>query len=147
MAVSRCHWPTYWCRMALAHNSSLFLFCIRISPNRLLRWPERVEWTNRGRTGCDFSKNGSSSCQTGSCGSSINRTMDLTLSIVIKPTSDVACLPTNYPKSFKQVCPVASSYAYKEANSLVEKSISLETRVALMGQPLSTSGAHYINHL
>ncbi|KAH1040499.1 hypothetical protein J1N35_042242 [Gossypium stocksii] len=26
MAVSKCHWPTYWCRMALAHNSSLFLY-------------------------------------------------------------------------------------------------------------------------
>ncbi|KAK5837322.1 hypothetical protein PVK06_013132 [Gossypium arboreum] len=90
-------------------------------------------WSGRlwGRTDCDFGKNGSSSCQTGSCGSSINCTMDLTLPIVIKPTSDVACLPTNYPKSFKQVCPVASCYAYKEAKS---NGIFLSREINLLGE-------------
>ncbi|OMO79950.1 Thaumatin [Corchorus capsularis] len=165
-------------------------------------------WSGRiwGRTGCDFdAKNGSGTCQTGNCGTSINCTSpgslpvsiaEFTLSenldyydvslvdgfnlpIVIKPgggkgncsvagcdgdlrqscspdlvvknnssgkvvgcrsacdafNSDeyccrgtyqdpVICLPTNYSKSFKQVCPAASSYAYDDRVSIITCSAS-----------------------
>ncbi|MBA0562254.1 hypothetical protein Golob_007314 [Gossypium lobatum] len=162
-------------------------------------------WSGRlwGRTGCSFDKNGNGTCQTGSCGTSINCTSagslpvsiaeftlgddidyydvslvdGFNLPIVVKPgggkgncsiagcdgdlrqncSSDlevknngkvvgcrsacdafntdeyccrgaykdpVSCLPTNFSKSFKQVCPAASSYAYDDRVSIITCSAS-----------------------
>ncbi|XP_022762094.1 uncharacterized protein LOC111307987 [Durio zibethinus] len=162
-------------------------------------------WSGRiwGRTGCSFDQNGNGTCQTGSCGTSLNCTSPgslpvslaqftlgdnidfydvsvvdgFNLPIVIKPgdgkgncstagcdgdlrqncssnlavqsngtvvgcrsacdafntdeyccrgayEDPAACLPTNYTKSFKQVCPAASSYAYDDRVSIITCSAS-----------------------
>ena len=161
-------------------------------------------WSGRiwGRTGCNFDKNGTGTCQTGSCDTTINCTSPgslpvsiaeftlgdidfydvslvdgFNLPIVIKPgggkgncstagcdgdlrqncssnlavkkndkvvgcrsacdafktdeyccrgayEDPVACLPTNYSKSVKQVCPAASSYAYDNRVTIISCSAS-----------------------
>ncbi|XP_021286874.1 pathogenesis-related protein 5-like [Herrania umbratica] len=177
----------------------------KLEPGQTAIYNASDGWSGRiwGRTGCNFdTKTGDGTCQTGSCGTSINCTSagslpvsiaeftlgdtdfydvslvdGFNLPIVIKPgggkgncstagcdgdlrqncSSDLAvkdngkvvgcrsacdafnmdeyccrgtygdpvsCLPTNYSKSFKQVCPAASSYAYDNRVSIITCSAS-----------------------
>ncbi|KAJ4839092.1 hypothetical protein Tsubulata_037198 [Turnera subulata] len=175
-----------------------------LKPDQTALYNAPSGWSGRiwARTGCNFDKNGTGTCQTGSCGTSLNCTApssppnsiaeftlgDLdfydvslvdgfNLPIVISPVkgkgncsiagcdgdlrkncsselavkSDgkviacrsacevfntdeyccrgafqdpVACLPTNYSMSFKQVCPAASSYALDDRTTIITCSAS-----------------------
>ncbi|KAJ6394797.1 hypothetical protein OIU77_023904 [Salix suchowensis] len=176
-----------------------------LKPGQTAFYNASVGWSGRiwGRTGCNFDKNGNGTCQTGSCGTSLNCTgpssppnsiaeftlgadadfYDLSLvdgynlPIAISPINgkgncssagcegdlrqncstelavksngkviacrsacDVfntdayccrgafadpaACQPSNYSRSFKQVCPAASSYAFDDRASIITCSAS-----------------------
>ena len=176
-----------------------------LKPGQTTFYNASVGWSGRiwGRTGCNFDKNGTGKCQTGSCGTSLNCTgpsnppnsiaeftlgadadfYDLSLvdgynlPIAISPINGVgncsiagcdgdlrqncssdlavksngkviacrsacdvfntdeyccrgafadpeACQPSNYSRSFKQVCPAASSYAFDNRASIITCSAS-----------------------
>ncbi|PNT55778.2 hypothetical protein POPTR_001G210400v4 [Populus trichocarpa] len=176
-----------------------------LKPGQTAIYNATVGWSGRiwARTGCNFDKTGTGTCQTGSCGTSLNCTgpsnppntiaeftlgddvdfYDLSLvdgynlPIVISPINGkgncsiagcegdlrqncsselavksngkviacrsacnafntdeyccrgafadpAACQPSNYSRSFKQVCPAASSYAFDDRASIITCSAS-----------------------
>ncbi|KAJ9174619.1 hypothetical protein P3X46_013246 [Hevea brasiliensis] len=193
-------WPGLITKGDSSHGAGFTL-----NPGQTAFYNAPTGWSGRiwARTGCNFDKNDTGSCQTGSCGTSLNCSgpssppntiAEFTLGdidfydvslvdgfnlpIVVEPLSGkgncsiagcdgdvrnncptelsvrsdgkviacrsacnvfdsdeyccrgaysdpVACVPSNYSRGFKQVCPAASSYAYdRDATSIITCSAS-----------------------
>lgn len=200
--VNNCNetiWPAILTR---GNNSNGYGFALQQGQTAF--YNATAGWSGRmwARTGCSFDKNGTGTCQTGSCGTSMNCTVPsnppntiaeftlgdvdfydvslvdgFNLPVVISPidgkgncsvagcdgdlrqncssglavksdgkviacrsacdafntdeyccrgayADPVACLPTNYSRSFKQVCPAAASYAFDDSISIITCSAS-----------------------
>lgn len=195
--VNNCKEPIWPAIITRGYNNHGAGFTLKEGQTALYNAP--AGWSGRiwARTGCNFDKNGTGTCQTGSCGTSLNCTRPsdppnsiaeftlgepdfydvslvdgFNLPIVISPikgngncsiagcdgdlrqncsselavksdgkviacrsacdvfntdefccrgaySDPVTCLPTNYSKSFKQVCPAASSYAFDDRTSII----------------------------
>ncbi|XP_065635452.1 pathogenesis-related thaumatin-like protein 3.5 isoform X2 [Quercus suber] len=188
---------TIW--LGITHSENISGGGFELKPQKSTVYTASSGWGGRiwARTSCKFNKNGNGTCQTGSCGSTLNCTgpsspptsiaefnlgeidyydvslvdgfnlpvivkafngtgncstagcdgdlrqncpSDLTLKakgkvIACRSACDVyktdeyccrgkygnpdTCLPSNYSKSFKQVCPAAYSYAYDDPTSII----------------------------